>query len=238
MYEESRRLYRDRRARHWRVMHPVVVAVEIVVGVLALGGAALAGLLLVHRPWPNRLDVDGFKLFPAEPSSRLYGAVAQAGSLRVLVVGVVAAFLACVWRDRGRAAVCLVGPALAVLVTERVAKPLVGRHVTALGGNSYPSGTVTAATALALVIVLAAPRLARPLLGLIAIAVVAAVCVAVVGMRWHYPTDAMGGVLVGSGTVFLLDGLAHLPETVRAARRMPKYDFVTEPTRPHAATLV
>lgn len=211
-------------ARHRRrATRPAYLAAEILVGVVLLAGAAIAGILLVHRPWPNRLDTAGFALLPAAPSSRLYNDIALAGSLPVLVGGVMVAALFSIFRDRARALVCLVAPAVAVVVTERVAKPLVARHVTALGGNSYPSGTVTAATALALVLVLAAPRLARPVLAVPALGVVAAVCVAVVAMRWHYPTDAMGGLCVGGGTVLLLDGLAHLPGSVRASRQAAQH---------------
>jgi membrane-associated phospholipid phosphatase len=40
-------------------------------------------------------------------------------------------------------------------------------------------------------------------------------------MRWHYPTDAAGGIGVGVGTVLLLDGLAHLPALLRSGRARP-----------------
>lgn len=198
---------------------PGWLAAEIASGVVLLGAAALAGLLLVRRPWPNRLDVAGFALLPADPGSRLYNDIALAGSLRVLLAGVAVAALVSVWRDRARAIACLVGPVVAVLVTEWVAKPLVGRHLTVLGGNSYPSGTVTAATGVMLALALAAPRLLRPTLALAAVLVVVAVCAAVVAMRWHYPTDALGGICVGGGSMLLLDGLFHVPSALRARRR-------------------
>jgi membrane-associated phospholipid phosphatase len=205
--------------RRRRATRPGYLIAEIGAGLFLLGSAALAGLLLVHRPWPNRLDVKGFALFPADPSSRLYNDIALAGSLRVLVVGVAIAGLVSVWRDRPRAVACTVGPVVAVLVTEWVAKPIVGRHLEVLGGNSYPSGTVTAATALAIALLLAAPPMLRAVLALPAACVVGAVCVAVVAMRWHYPTDALGGICVGAGSVLLLDGFLHLPGTLRASRR-------------------
>jgi membrane-associated phospholipid phosphatase len=210
-------------ARHGRrAIRSGVLVAELAAGVFLLGCAALAGLLLVHRPWPNRLDVAGYALLPADPTSRLYNDIALAGSLRVLVGGVVIAALVSFWQDRARALTCLVAPAVAVFVTEWVAKPLVGRRVSVVGGvvggNSYPSGTVTAAAALALVLVLAAPRLARPILAFPAVCVVGAVCAAVVAMRWHYPTDALGGLCVGVGTVLVIDGVLHLPGAIRARR--------------------
>jgi membrane-associated phospholipid phosphatase len=33
----------------------------------------------------------------------------------------------------------------------------------------------------------------------------------VVVLRWHYPTDALGGIAVGAGAVLLIDSLVHLP---------------------------
>ena len=30
-------------------------------------------------------------------------------------------------------------------------------------------------------------------------------------LRWHYPTDVLGGICVGGGAVFVIDSLAHLP---------------------------
>ena len=197
------------------------IAVEVGVGFALLVCATLAGMVLVHRPCPNRLDVAGFTLLPASPDSRKYHDIAAIGSFPVLIIGIGFATILSVWRDRARAVACLIGPALAVVVTERIAKPLVGRHVTVLGGNSYPSGTVTAAAALMVVIVLAAPRLFRMLLVLPACGVVLAVSAAVVGMRWHYPTDALGGICVGIGTVLLFDGIAHVPGLLRARRNVP-----------------
>ena len=191
---------------------------ELAAGSALLAAAALAGAYLVHRPWPDRVDTAGFALIPADPSSRIYRDIAEAGSLRALVVGALLAALVAVWRDRTRAVACLVGPALAVLVTERIAKPLVGRHLAAIGANSYPSGTVTAATAIAVALLVAMPRRPRMLLVLPLVGAVAAVCVAVVAMRWHYPTDAAGGVLVGAGSVLALDAVVHLPVAMREPR--------------------
>lgn len=187
-------------------------------GLALLLAAAVAGVLFVHRPWPNRLDVAGFRAFPAAATSARWHDVADLGSLPVLVGGVVLGAAACLRRDRLRALACLVGPAIAMVVTERVAKPLVGRHLTVLGGNSYPSGTVTAVAALGAVVVLAAPRLLRVPAAVVALVAVAAVSAAVVALRWHFPTDTVGGACVGVGTVLAVDALVHLPGLARAAR--------------------
>jgi membrane-associated phospholipid phosphatase len=88
-----------------------------------------------------------------------------------------------------------------------VAKPLVGRHFGSSSALSYPSGTVTAVAALAAAAFLVAPRFAKPLVALAGGVAVVIVCAAVVVLRWHYPTDALGGACVGVGTVFAVDGL-------------------------------
>ena len=103
-----------------------------------------------------------------------------------------------------RALSCLIAPIAAVLIVQTVAKPLVGRHFE--GALSYPSGTVTAVAALAAAAFLVVPRFAKPLVAVTGAAVVVAVCAAVVVLRWHYTTDAFGGVCVGAGAVFAVDG--------------------------------
>jgi membrane-associated phospholipid phosphatase len=62
--------------------------------------------------------------------------------------------------------------------------------------------------------------------------VVAGVGAAVLVLRWHYPTDVLGGVWVGSGAVFFIDALAHLPWLVVA--RQPSFDsrFRAQATSP------
>jgi membrane-associated phospholipid phosphatase len=92
-----------------------------------------------------------------------------------------------------------------VLIVQTVAKPLVGRQLE--GTLSYPSGTVTVAAALAAATVVVVPRYAKPIVTVLGGVIVAAVCAAVVVLRWHYPTDAFGGVCVGAGLVFAVDGI-------------------------------
>jgi|SRR5579871_1735312 len=194
---------------------PLACSLELASGLVLLGGAALAGAIFVRRPWENRLDVLAYSLVPARPSSPLYLDIARLGSTGVFLAGVAVLTVLALFRDRARALACAVGPLLAVLVTERVAKPLVARHGV-LGGDSYPSGTVTAVAALVTGIVLVSPRLLRPLTTVVGLGVIVAVGVAVVGLRWHYGTDAVGGLLVGCGAVFSVDALAHVPGLVVA----------------------
>jgi membrane-associated phospholipid phosphatase len=179
---------------------------ELLVGCFLLGVATLAGFLFVRRPWPNRLDAIGFRILPGDPTARWAVDVAHIGSLTVLVAGVlVLCAVAAISRNWMRALSCLIGPMVAVLIVETVAKPFVGRQLE--GSLSYPSGTVTAVTALAAAGFLVAPRFAKLAAAVAGGVVVAVVCAAVVELRWHFPTDALGGVCVGAGAVFAVDGL-------------------------------
>jgi membrane-associated phospholipid phosphatase len=188
--------------------------IELGVGVLLLGIAALAGLAFVHRPWPNRLDMWGDRLLPAEPSSHWAHDFVTLGSLTVLIAGVVLVFFIGILRDWVRGIACAAAPVIAVLIVQEIAKPLVDRRSVLTGGLSYPSGTVAAVAALATALTLVMPAKARlpvALLGLLAIGGTGA---AVIVLRWHYPTDALGGVAVGVGSVLVVDALLHLPRTI------------------------
>ena len=105
-----------------------------------------------------------------------------------------------------------------LLIVQTVAKPLVGRHFEGTSALSYPSGTVTAVAALAAAALLVVPRFAKPLVAVAGGAVVVAVCAAVVVLRWHYPTDALGGVCVGAGAVFAVDGLQRWIRSLQPVR--------------------
>ena len=196
----------------------VEALMEMLLGCFLLGAATLAGLVFVHRPWPNRVDAIGLRLLPADLSSRWAADVVHLGSLTVLVAGVAVLFVvAALSRNWVRALSCLIAPIAAVLIVQTVAKPLVGRHFEGTS-PSYPSGTVTAVAALAAAAFLVVPWFAKPLAAVAGGAVVVAVCAAVVVLRWHYPTDALGGVCVGGGAVFAVDGLLLSIRNLRPVR--------------------
>lgn len=192
---------------------------QLLCGTGALAAAAVAGLAFVHRPWPNRLDVWGYAALPADPASHWAHDLVAVGSLVALVGGVATVFLVGLLRDWVRAVACATAPVLAVLIVQDLAKPLVGRHLGITGSASYPSGTVAAVAALMTAAVLVTPTVARPVVAMAGAAVTAGVCAAVVVLRWHYPTDALGGVAVGAGAVLFLDALIHLPWAVAGLRQ-------------------
>ena len=89
-------------------------------------------------------------------------------------------------------------------------------HRTYLGALTYPSGHAAAAAALAMsltILLLLAPR-AAPAAGLAAVLrwaiplvawlAVVVVAVGVMGLRWHYLTDTIGGAALGTGTACAL----------------------------------
>jgi membrane-associated phospholipid phosphatase len=189
-------------------------AIELMAGVFLLGLASLAGLAFIRRPWANRLDVWGDGVFPANFQSRWAHDFVTMGSLTALVIGVVVVFVVGLSRDWVRAVACASAPVVAVLIVQDLAKPLVGRHFGLDGASSFPSGTVTAVAALATAAVLVVPRLLRPVVLLVGLAAVAGTSAAVIVLRWHYPTDALGGMAVGVGAVLAIDALFHVPWVV------------------------
>src|SRR5215469_1370133 len=109
-------------------------------------------------------------------------------------------------------------------------KPLVHRSDLA-----YPSGHATSVLALAamLTVLLVLPPQpliegrARLLIPLIAGMIACGVAIAVIGLRWHFFTDTIGGAAVGIGTVCALALILDLPavsrwlDTPTARRRRP-----------------
>ena len=169
----------------------------------APGATALGGLLLAKRPGPNRVDAAGYFYVPSDPSSHLANELVKIGSIPVLLSGIGVIFAVMIFRDWVRAFACAAAPIVAVEVVEHIAKPMVGREIGA-GGFTYPSGTVAAVAALAAAVFRRLPRLLRPLSTLAGALAVTGVAWAVLALRWHYPTDVLGGVWVGSRAVFFI----------------------------------
>ena len=117
----------------------------------------------------------------------------------------------------GRAQLATAGGAgcvVAMIVTEHVLKPLVGRHDVYGTAPMFPSGHVTAAAAWAMFAWLVVSPRAPLRAGLTVVPVL--VGWAVVSEGLHYPTDAVAGLLVGGTVVYaVVAGAAQLTNAGR-----------------------
>ena len=188
---------------------------ELVIGAVAVAAVVLEGFVVAHRPLAGRLDRWLQDLVPGSHNS-FYVDVTWLRYPWVVGIGAVAVAVAAatLTRDWLRAIALLAGPLLAIVVAEELIKPLVGR--TLGGALTYPSGSTTGATALAAAAILATPARWRWWTGLVAGAYALWMTVAVVALRWHFPTDALAGALLGAGVVLICDGLARWVSRFRA----------------------
>jgi membrane-associated phospholipid phosphatase len=120
--------------------------------------------------------------------------------------------LACgiaLWRRRpldALAAVVVVAGAslttqvLKVLLAHPRVQPVLGEHQ--LNAIAFPSGHATAAASAAIAFAFVAPPRLRPAVLAAGLGLVAAVGCSVLVLRWHFPSDVLGGFLVASGWGF------------------------------------
>ena len=172
---------------------------------MLVGATAIGGLWYAARPASGRLDGKLLDLVTAS-RSRWFIDIVSLHHPWVVVTGAVIAAAVALPQDWSRSLACLVGPPLALILCELVFKPAVGRT---LGGSlSYPSGSTVGAAALAVAAVLAVPARWRALPAAVGAVYAIWMAVAVVALRWHYPTDAIAGLAFGVGVVLLVDGLS------------------------------
>jgi membrane-associated phospholipid phosphatase len=178
---------------------------ELVAGTALVLITAVGGMYFAIRPASGTVDGWMLDLVGASKAPVFTHVAAVRYPAVIIVVAVIAAAI-CLPQDRTRALACLVGPPLALVACELVAKPMVGRT---LGGSlCYPSGSTVGAAALAAAAVLATPARWRPWTIIVGSAYALWVATAVVALRWHYPTDALAGLAFGAGVVLLVDGAA------------------------------
>jgi membrane-associated phospholipid phosphatase len=92
------------------------------------------------------------------------------------------------------------------VVTSELLKPLLAAPRPALGianaplsaHGSWPSGHSTAAVILAMALLLASPARWRPYAAVAGTLFSLAVIYSILSLGWHYPSDALGGILVAS----------------------------------------
>jgi membrane-associated phospholipid phosphatase len=171
-----------------------------------LGTVFLGGAILALAPGQNIVDSWGFSLFPDVLHSFFLQLMSDLGRAPVtagvsLVAGIV------IWRrDRLRTLACLAGPGLAVGMAELL-KIIVGRRFE--GALCWPSGTTAVVAAVVTAIVLVTRGGGRVAALVIGSLVVAFEAIALVAFRWHYPTDALGGIVLGVGCVLFVDAVLH-----------------------------
>ena len=189
---------------------------------MAVGAAlvvvvVVVGAVVADRTAGGPVDRWFLSLVPAS-AGRWFTSVTWLRYPAVTLAGSVVAAAVVVRRDLPRAAACLIGPALALISSELLLKPGVGRT---LGGvYSYPSGSTVGAAALATVAVLAVPSRWRTGMAVAAVLFSLWMSAAVVSLRWHYPTDALAGLAYGAGVVLVTDGTAwKLASSIGRGRR-------------------
>jgi membrane-associated phospholipid phosphatase len=181
---------------------------------------AVFGVLFAHHTQAGRLDhaVDAPVISWLSGDPELALRMAYPGSvIPAALLSAVIAVSCLIAGRRSGAVLAAVAVPVSVELDELLLKPLF--HRTYLGVLSYPSGHTTAISALAVtltVLLLVPPHSGRPW-ALRAAAPAAAwlltmvVAVGVVGLRWHYFTDTIGGAAVSTGTVCALALILDLP---------------------------
>lgn len=178
------------------------VSVAAVALLVALG-------VLVHRAstsfdtWTFR---ELYTHIGAGPASALLGLSAPGLSIGLLGIVVVFAALLRRWNV---AALAVIAPAVAVILTKYVLKPLIGRRLT-FGTFSvrgvFPSGheTAVSATAMVLLVVACQVPMRRRTRGVIVGVLAVWTTLAAVGLVrnfWHYATDTLGALCVSAAVV-------------------------------------
>jgi undecaprenyl-diphosphatase len=207
----------DRRARRWA---------------LALTAASAAVVLALaarihHSGAPLWLDVQGRRVanghvfgipLVSGRAARIVISLGDTPTFLILVAIVVLAAL--ILRDRISALVAVAACPLALVLTEVIGKPLVGRRES--GDYGFPSGHSTAIALVVAIVALLAYRRWRHR-GLVAIApaavLVPAMGLALVRVDLHLFSDTIGGTLVGGGTVLGLAWLASVLVATRTSTR-------------------
>jgi len=126
------------------------VRVELAVGSALLSVVCAFGIAVAGDDRPTGIDRWGFALVPHEWRNPLWVEMVRLGSPIVVGVLIVVGALVALRRGRQLAAVCVLGPVVAVMLTQ-VAKYAFDRQYG--GVRSYPSGTVVVVAALATVTV-------------------------------------------------------------------------------------
>jgi membrane-associated phospholipid phosphatase len=226
MRRSGRPLLRDaRQTRAWPVLATCVLVL------------ATLGLVLREQARPDGLDsvVDTAMVTSFSGHQGVLPWLALPGSTIPLIAVSIAIAVGClIARRPNGVALAVTAVPVTAFLDDTVLKHLVDR--THFGQLSFPSGHTASAMTVATVLGIllhdplrrTATRLARAALVAVACTVTALVAVGVIGLRWHYFTDTVGGVALGTGTVlalaFLIDlvgGLMRSHRILHSVTRRP-----------------
>jgi membrane-associated phospholipid phosphatase len=217
MRHRGRPLLRDaRRTRAWPVLATCVIVI------------ATLGVLLREQARPDGFDsvVDTAMVASFSGHQGVLPWLALPGSTIPLIAASVAIAVGClIARRPNGVALAVTAVPVTAFLDDTVLKHLVDR--THLGQLSFPSGhtasAMTLATVLGVLVHDPARRTATRVVGaalvIAACAVTVLVAAGVIGLRWHYFTDTVGGIALGTGTVLTLAFLIDLvPGVIRPCR--------------------
>ncbi len=214
-----------------------------------IGAACGVGLLILtwvlafHVGVFERADhyvFDGFGGLQRPRVNSLAASIARLCSPQSYVYLAAIPVLMALMRRRTRVALAVITIILCANLTTELLKPLLAQPRTTacvpgvayIAPASWPSGHATAAMALALCIVLAAPARLRPAAAALGAMFAVAVSYSFLTLGWHYPSDVFGGFLVAG--IWTLLGIAALSAIARnrpaeAAARVSLGDALRPP---------
>ena len=179
----------------------------LIIGVGLLVLVALGGAYFAVVPGPTPFDRLAFDIIPSKYTIHSLTYITDLGRPRVVAPGVVLCAFIAFFSDRRRVVTCLAAPIVAIVITEYLAKPAVGRM---FGGSlCYPSGHMTSVAALICAFVIAVPPRWRTAAAVFGTLVGIVVGVTLMLLRWHYLTDVIAGAAVSIASTLIVDAMVH-----------------------------
>jgi hypothetical protein len=188
-----------------RRLYPVVVGTIVFAVAIATG----LGVDYSAGSWAERIDraADGRLIDRLGGHVGLLRGLSDLGGVAPVLLATSALVIVMLTLGRMRGVLlAVVGPSVAIVMTDGILKPLVGRiHP----GQAYPSGHATAFCAVAFVVVVLTldqrpRRLSRAVQVIVCgaeLGLVGGVSVALVAAQYHFASDVVGGVCVALATV-------------------------------------
>jgi hypothetical protein len=175
-----------------------------VIAVVSLLATALLGLAVSRGYSALGMDRNAIHLLGRPPDVKLWEHVADFLGAPVIAAVVIASLvLGVLRRILLRVGVFAGFAAAAFVISEQIAKPIVGERF--FGQLSFPSGNVTAACATAVAMWIALypvlGKWSRSITFVFGVAWTLLMSAAVVGAIWHTPLDCLGSILLSLGVV-------------------------------------